>query len=88
MGASTFSDAYDAVPTAHRGDVRLFQESLLEAGGTYPRSLLRPRGFGCCCNLVVRDKLEQNTVYFHSSRVAGAPLCQCNTTMACNNNEP
>jgi len=70
MGTSTLKDAFDAVPEAQRGEVRLLQEIYLSAGQY--RKLPRHIETGAC-NFVVHDAGE-HAVYFYS-RIVGSPRC-------------
>lgn len=64
LGPSTLRDAYDQVPPAARGEVKLLQEDNLDTMTDYADAP-RQEGQGCCCNFIVHDPRDK-IMYFYS----------------------
>jgi hypothetical protein len=72
MGPKTLMDAFNRVPTAKRGQVRLLQETNPNAT-SFP-SVPRRKGVGCCCNFIVYDPMD-GEAYFYSRILGAGPFC-------------
>ena len=72
MGPKTLMNAFNRVPTAKRGQVRLLQETNPNAT-SFP-SVARRKGEGCCCNFIVHDPMD-GEAYFYSRILGAGPFC-------------